>query len=149
MVLIESAPFARKRGVEIVLPEAPPVSCVMRADPSQITRALRALVHNAIKFSPAGSTVTVELQAKQDRLEVRIADEGCGMDKNEVETLLQPFEQGEKHLARRHEGLGLGLGLAKGLLELQGGCLTVQSAPGRGTIVVVHFPRAVAASRCA
>jgi signal transduction histidine kinase len=149
MVLIESAPYARKRGVEISFPEVPPVACVLRADPSQLTRALRALVHNAIKFSPAGSTVTVELQAKQDRLEVRIADEGCGMAKNELETLLQPFEQGEKHLARRHEGLGLGLGLAKGLLELQDGCLTVQSAPGRGTIVVVHLPRAVAASRCA
>ena len=72
----------------------------------------------------------------------RVIDQGIGMSPEEVVKALQPFQQIDSSLARRYEGTGLGLTLTKSLVELHGGALKIDSAPGQGTTVTATFPAA-------
>jgi signal transduction histidine kinase len=139
----DNAEFARARSVSLNFARPEPSPFALRADPRQLGRAIACLLQNAIKFSQTSSEVEISLAAKADRLELRIADRGCGFAFEQVDRLLEPFSQADGHLTRRHEGLGLGLGLAKGLLELQGAYMSISSAHGQGTNVVIHFPTKV------
>lgn len=138
--LSDNAEFARTKGVSLNCHLPPQEAFGLRADPHQLARAVQCLLQNAIKFSKSGTEVDISLTAIPDRLELRIVDHGCGFSNGEVDRLLEPFSQADGHLNRRHEGLGLGLGLAKGLLELQGAYMSISSVQGRGTNVIIHFP---------
>src|SRR4051794_25950373 len=76
-----------------------------------------------------------------ERVAVNIGDTGIGMAPDEIPVALAPFEQIDNKLARRYQGTGLGLPLAKALVELQGGDLAISSEPGKGTLVRVSLRR--------
>jgi signal transduction histidine kinase len=96
------------------------------------------LLSNAVKFSGPGSTVTVRSEILADgRLNLSVADSYIGMARGEVPLALTPFRQINSGLQRRYEGTGLGLPIAKQLVELHGGELAIESAPGVGTTVSV------------
>ena len=105
---------------------------------------------NAVKFTPRGGTVTVSaaLTAKE-RLCIAVQDTGIGMTGPEIETALLPFRQVDSSHARKYPGTGLGLPLAKGLIELHGGTLDITSAPGAGTTMRVILPLRSARSAAA
>ncbi len=110
---------------------------------SEVTlrQAILNLLSNAILFTPADGSV--ELSARHgDRgeVEIRISDTGVGMTVAEIELALKPFSQVDSSLGRRYEGTGLGLPLARRLVELHGGDLWIESEPGRGTDVIVRLP---------
>ncbi len=109
-------------------------------DKRRVKQVLINLLSNAIKFTPAGGTI--ELSAHSDDRSVRITvnDTGIGIAPEELARVMVPFGQVDSEISRRHKGTGLGLPLAKRLVELQGGELTVASEPGRGTRVSVTFP---------
>jgi signal transduction histidine kinase len=87
--------------------------------------------------------VTVEATASGGRAEVSVRDTGVGMERGEVDRLFEPFAQAEQGLARTQGGLGLGLAVAKGLIELHGGSIEARSeGPGRGSEFVVSLPLA-------
>jgi signal transduction histidine kinase/ActR/RegA family two-component response regulator len=114
-------------------------------DPTRISQVLGNLLHNAAKFTPARGTVTVELASRGGCAELRVRDTGVGMRPEEVEHMFQPFAQAEQGLARMKGGLGLGLALSKGLVELHGGSLRGRSdGPGRGAEFLVLLPLAAA-----
>ena len=117
--------------------------CRTDADERKITQILLNLVSNAIKFTPAGGTVTVSAKESGDGLDIRVADSGIGMSDSDVELALSPFGQVDSVLNRQHTGRGLGLPLSKSPAELHGGYLKIESAPGEGTMVTVHLNRAV------
>jgi signal transduction histidine kinase len=99
------------------------------------------LLSNAIKFTPAGGRV--ELSADRDgrgRLNITIADTGIEIAQKDIARIQEPFEQVRASPRHDIEGTGLGLPLAKGQLELQGGKLHISSKLGRGTTVVATFP---------
>ena len=111
------------------------------ADPTRLKQILLNLLSNAIKFTPQGGAVTVTAKrgdAGELRFEVR--DTGIGMSADDIEIAFQPFGQVESDDARRYQGTGLGLPLARRLAELHGGFLEVESEPGRGTCVIVTLP---------
>ncbi|MBI4968501.1 MAG: PAS domain S-box protein [Rhodospirillales bacterium] len=113
----------------------------LRADPRRMKQILLNLLSNAVKFTPDGGTVT--MRARRDEagaMELSVADTGIGMDQAGIATALTKFGQVDSGLARRHEGTGLGLPLAQGLVELHGGTLTIASAKGVGTTVTVTLP---------
>jgi CheY-like chemotaxis protein/two-component sensor histidine kinase len=113
------------------------------ADPTRITQVLGNLLQNAVKFTPAGGSATVTLAAKGDHAEMRIRDTGVGMEPRAIERMFEPFVQAEMTLARTKGGLGLGLPLVKGLVELHGGTVAARSEGlGRGTEFVVRIPLA-------
>jgi signal transduction histidine kinase len=113
---------------------------VLRADEHRLRQILLNLLSNAIKFTPAGGRVTVSAQARAEGLAIAIADTGIGMTPEEIPVALNRFSQIDNRLSRRYEGAGLGLPLAKHLLELHGGTLKIESKRDAGTTVTIIFP---------
>lgn len=101
------------------------------------------LIGNALKFAPEASPVTVAAGLCADGgWAVRIADRGPGIPQNQLQHVQLPFVQGDNRLARRHEGSGLGLYLAKSFLELHDGRLSLSCPEDGGTVARAWLPPA-------
>jgi PAS domain S-box-containing protein len=119
----------------------PDVTVIVRIDMRKFTQVLVNLLSNALKFTPAGGSVTLSAaRAKDGSVLVQVIDTGIGIAAMDIETVLAPFGQVESAFSRRHHGTGLGLPLAKSLAELHDGTLTVESVEGEGTTVTVSLP---------
>lgn len=114
----------------------------VRADARGLRTLLANLIQNALIFSAERSRVTVAAHRVGDQVEIRIRDEGPGLDPDDIPRLLRPFEQGGNALTRRSEGAGLGLPIALLLCEAMGGSLDFHSVPGTGLTVLVVLPAA-------
>lgn len=113
---------------------------MLRADQVRLRQILVNLGSNAIKFTPSGGRVDITASHGPDGIAVTIADNGIGMAPEQVPTALERFGQIDSRLSRKYEGTGLGLPLAKSLVELHGGMLKIDSALGSGTTITVSFP---------
>jgi signal transduction histidine kinase len=138
------AAMADAAGVALVvaLPDGLPLIC---SDALRLRQILLNLMSNAVKFTPAGGSVRVSAAVAGDDLVVAVADTGIGMRPEDIALALEPFRQlghdGDPFV-RRFDGTGLGLPLAKALVELQGGTLDIESAVDAGTIVRIRLPLA-------
>lgn len=111
------------------------------ADPTRMTQVLTNLLHNAAKFTPGGRAVLVSLSVAEGRARLAVRDQGIGIEPELLEVMFQPFAQGQRGLARDRGGLGLGLALVKGLVDLHGGAVTAESrGPDLGSEFVVSLP---------
>jgi len=133
----------RARDADVAL-EGPEEGCglTIRADATKLKQVVINLLNNAVKFTPAGGQVTLAcgIDADGDIL-LRVDDTGIGMRPEDIEIALLPFGQIESAGARKYQGTGLGLPLAKALAEIHGGSLTVSSEVEKGTTVEVRLPR--------
>lgn len=130
---------AEKTNVKLRTRLAPGLPPVL-GDALRLRQVLVNLISNAVKFTPGG---TVEIAAQIDAagaLRLDVCDTGIGMDEAGIEQALKPFGQVDNGLSRQFEGTGLGLPLAKSLVELHGGMLSVASERGVGTMVSVVLP---------
>jgi two-component system cell cycle sensor histidine kinase PleC len=118
----------------------------VRGDAAKLRKVFSNLIGNALKFTPPGGSVTVEARALEGEAVVRIRDTGLGMSKEEIDVALTPFGQVDASRSRWREGAGLGLPIARALVQLHGGRLEIRSAKSLGTEVVVRLPAAVPAS---
>jgi signal transduction histidine kinase len=142
-VIAEFRPGAEGRGVsiEVSAPAELPAAC----DERRVSQVLRALLDNAVKFSPVGGTVTVGLTAETrgdgdgEDVVVTIADEGPGILPDELDRVFERFFRGNG--GSHKSGTGLGLSIAKDMVELMGGTLTVRSDRGAGSAFTVRMPR--------
>jgi len=114
----------------------------LRCDERALKQVLLNLLSNAVKFTPAGGTVTTRVRRVPDGLALSVADTGVGMSAADIEVALAAFGQIDSKLSRQHQGTGLGLPISKSLIELHGGALTIESTPGKGTIMTATFPAA-------
>ena len=130
---------ARKAGVQIDCQVSPRLPC-LRADRRRIQQVLINLLSNAIKFTPAGGNIVVSASANESGMTISVKDTGIGMSREDIPKAFERFRQIENSLSRKYEGAGLGLPLARDLIELHGGCLTLESEQGEGTTVVISFP---------
>jgi signal transduction histidine kinase len=136
-------PKAQKAG--LALHTDVPDDLEVVADAVFLKRIMLNLLANAVKFTPNG-TVTVAAQrlaASPDQpeiVELVVTDTGIGMTADEIKIAMTPFRQVDGSLSRKHEGTGLGLPLAKSLIELHGGTLTIESKPDAGTTARIHLP---------
>ncbi len=123
-----------------------PDPIVVHGDPLRIKQILLNLLSNAIKFTPSGGEVVILAERTADGgLVLSVRDSGIGMTPEEMELALTPFGQVDTNpYVRGQEGTGLGLPIAKRLAELHGATLGLNSTPGIGTVVSIHFP----ANRC-
>jgi signal transduction histidine kinase len=111
------------------------------ADERMVRQIVINLVGNAIKFTPQGGQVLLSgAPATDGGYALCVRDTGVGMTESEIAVALTPFGQNHGKMASRREGTGLGLPLAKAMIELHGGGLTVESQPNRGTSVTLIFP---------
>ena len=138
--IIESA--AKKSGVEIhcTLPE---VAVLVSADDRSIRQIALNLLANAVKFTPKGGDITVDVRALGAMSEFTVTDTGIGIAKEHAETVFELFRQVDSSISRRHEGTGLGLAISKRLVEMHGGTITLESEVAVGTSVRVCLPTAV------
>ena len=113
----------------------------LMADRTRLTEILLNLLSNAIKFTELGGAIEVLVRRTEEGgAAFVVRDNGRGMTEDEIEIALERFGQVDGGLARRHEGSGLGLPLARKLAELHGGSLTLKSEKGRGTTATVILP---------
>jgi len=132
-------------GAEIVLtsilPTAPDALPLVLADRRRLGQVLHQLLSNALKFTPAGGVVTVAAHRAAEELVLSIADTGIGIAETDLVRVFDPFTQVDATLARRFPGAGLGLYLARALVESHGGVLRLASRQGHGTTAEVRLPR--------
>jgi len=110
------------------------------ADGRLLRQILINLLSNAVKFTPSDGRIEVTGALDADGVLLRIADDGIGINSRDLDKILRPFEQADNRLSREYEGIGLGLPLAKSFVELHGGRLDIESAPGVGTTVSIRLP---------
>jgi len=111
-----------------------------RADRDRLSQILINIVDNAVKFTPEGGTITVEIFRAEGEMVIRITDTGIGIPKGEIPKLGQRFYRVDKARSRQLGGTGLGLSIVKHLVEAHRGRMLIESDPGQGTSVSLHFP---------
>ena len=126
------AAAARGKGIGLAVLADPAAPATVATDAARLEQILRALLDNAVRYTPAGGDVTVRLRAGAG-LTLDVTDTGPGIPPDRLDQLFLPFRPLDAGGAGRTVGLGLGLATARRLAELLGGALTVASAPGRGT----------------
>jgi signal transduction histidine kinase len=158
-VLTTVTPNARKKGVTVTIDDdkAP---CELRCDPDRLRQVFINLADNAIKFTPAGGTITLEARTVQgsDGAEegsgfavlapahtdviVRVIDTGIGIPHRLRERVFDPFYQVDSSSTREHGGAGLGLAIVRRIVEAHGGTISIEDNQPQGTIFVVKLPSA-------
>ncbi|WER49216.1 CHASE2 and HATPase_c domain-containing protein [Cupriavidus sp. WKF15] len=131
--------LASARGVplNVDLPDDP---AVIRAEPALLARAIANLVSNAVKFSPRGAAVTVTLRAEPGGYAIAVTDQGPGIPLAQQQRLFEPFARLHEHDPGAPAGSGLGLVLAKTVVERHGGSIRVASDAGAGATFTLHLP---------
>ncbi len=135
-----SAPVLEKRAaaVETALPPAP---VMVRGDPLRLTQVLCNLLTNAAKFTPPDMPIRIALEADGQEARITVADEGIGIPPALLARVFERFVQGEQALQRASGGLGLGLAIARSLVELHGGAIEADSdGVGSGSRFTVRLP---------
>jgi len=160
MTLME--PYAAEKGVRLKTLLAAPKSgeggniqhstpnIELNVDGRAILQALVNLIDNAIKHSPKGETVTVEIEIQKQKAESRnsdcdvvcvsVSDHGPGIPAAEHEKIFERFYRLGSELRRETQGVGIGLSIVKHIVEAHGGCVTVQSEPGKGSRFTIELP---------
>ncbi|MBN8902630.1 MAG: PAS domain-containing sensor histidine kinase, partial [Rhodospirillales bacterium] len=118
---------------------------VLRADEQRLQQVMTHLLSNAVKFTNAGGTITVGAETEADGgLLITVRDTGIGIPEAELEHVFEPFTQVEDSHARRFQGAGIGLYVARALVLGHGGSLVLKSRPNEGTTAELRLPHTLA-----
>ncbi|MGK2951553.1 MAG: PAS domain S-box protein, partial [Thiobacillus sp.] len=129
---------AKKHQIAVGLPEQ---AVHLEGDPVRLAQVLLNLLDNAVKYTPEGGRITLEASLAGQLIELKVSDNGIGIPAQLLPRVFDLFQQGERTLDRSQGGLGIGLTLAKGLVEMHGGQLEVHSAgAGEGSVFTVWLP---------
>lgn len=131
----------KKSGVRFVWRVAPELP-LLRTDPRKLEIIIESVLSNAVKFTDQGQ-ITVDVRARDNGVEISIADTGIGIPSTMLPVIFELFRQGDSSMTRRHGGVGLGLYRAKRLIELLGGGITVESEAGHGATFRIWAPTLV------
>jgi signal transduction histidine kinase len=130
-------------ALRLVLPDAP---VLVRADAARLEQVLHNLVSNALKYSPAGSRVDVDVRREGGEALLVVTDQGIGISEQEKRLLFAPFQRAG-NARQRAPGVGLGLSVARRIVEAHGGRIEVDSRPGVGSAFRVRLPLAPVEAR--
>ncbi|MGC8838212.1 MAG: ATP-binding response regulator [Anaerolineae bacterium] len=140
-VIRDFRPLADSKSLRLEA-EVQPGLLPIQTDRKKLHLVVANLVSNAVKFTPEGGQVKVRAfrDEAEEALVVEVQDTGIGIPAEEQERIFQPFYQVGSSLTRRHEGMGLGLSIVKGMLALLGGTVSVESQVGQGSTFRVRIP---------
>jgi len=124
--------LAENRKITLLL-ELPGSDMVVEGDMDKIGIALRNLIQNALSFTNEGGKIKVKGEQVPGYIKITVMDNGIGIPPDELDKIFTRFYQVEKHLTRKHGGVGLGLSIAKEMVELHGGTISVESVEGMGS----------------
>ncbi|GLH72969.1 hypothetical protein GETHLI_14710 [Geothrix limicola] len=143
-VVQENETYADSKGIRLIYLETFAAECWGQMDQLRISQAMDNLVNNAIKYSPFGSTVRVELGLRivdgQDRVHIEVRDQGPGLNPEDMEQVFGPFQRLSARPTGGEYSTGLGLSIVKQMVELHGGWVWVESGPGQGAAFIVELP---------
>jgi signal transduction histidine kinase len=140
-VVRRTEPMARERGVALSIRAREP-GPIVEADPDRLQQVLLILLDNAIKHTPAGGRVAVEVAAGDGRASIEVADTGSGIAPEHLPRIFERFYRADVARSREAGGTGLGLAIAKSLVDAHGGTLDLASTPGTGTRATIRLPTA-------
>jgi signal transduction histidine kinase len=130
---------AARHGLKLEVTVDPRLGEV-KGEERKVKQVLLNLLSNAVKFTPEGGKISIAAHLKDGMAEVSVADTGVGIAQEDQEAIFEEFRQVGTDYARKREGTGLGLALARRLVELHGGKLWVQSEPGQGSTFTFTLP---------
>ncbi|HDR7573848.1 TPA: ATP-binding protein, partial [Bacillus mobilis] len=110
------------------------------ADQESMSQVWINLIHNSIKFTPSGGTITIHLQKHEKFVEIRICDTGIGITEEQKQHIFERFYKADSSRNRTYGGSGLGLAIVKKVLDLHQGEIKVESEEGKGTEFIVCIP---------
>jgi signal transduction histidine kinase len=128
---------AKQQTVTVHLPSSP---ITLLADVGMIEVVINNLLSNAIKFTPEGGHIEVTLEQRNDEVWITVSDDGIGIPKDKLDRIFTRFYQVEDHMRRHYEGLGLGLAIAKELVELHNGRIWIENKQPQGSKFFVVLP---------
>ncbi|MBU0664628.1 MAG: PAS domain S-box protein [Proteobacteria bacterium] len=131
---------AEAKGLQIEVEVAAEISEI-HGDEGKVRDVVMVLLSNAVKFSPAGETVRVIVRQGADQVEICVVDTGPGIAREDQDRLFQPFTQLDSTFTKKHGGTGMGLYLARKLVEVHGGRIWVESAIGAGSKFCFTLPQ--------
>lgn len=136
--VMEKLPFARERGVkiEMKLQDMPEVE----VDSAYLTYAIKEIIDNSIKFNRRGGRVKVSSYVEDGNVLIAVEDTGIGISEENLDRIFEPFYQEDSSSTRKYSGLGLGLTLAKRIVELHNGSIAVKSGQGEGSYFKIIIP---------
>lgn len=130
---------AAQAGIELVVDVAAGLPALF-ADSARLHQVLANLVGNAVKFTPRGGRITISAKASSEAIEIAVTDSGLGIARDSLPRVFDRFWQAEDVLTRKSGGSGLGLSIARDLVEAHAGTLTVESELGKGSRFTVRLP---------
>jgi signal transduction histidine kinase len=136
----QTSASAARRGVDLSLhlPDAP---IRIRHDPQRIGQVVANLVGNAVKFTPRGGSVSVDVAPSADGARIQVVDTGVGIESAELPHIFERFYRGSRANEARSSGSGLGLAIVRSIVEMHGGSVAVESRVGSGSRFTVDLPR--------
>jgi signal transduction histidine kinase/ActR/RegA family two-component response regulator len=142
-------PSARRHKVELVF-ATPERKVIVDADPVRVDQIVTNIVTNAIKYTPEGGHVRVDMGEEGEEAWIRVVDDGVGIAPDGIGSIFELFAQAENAIGRAQGGMGIGLALVRNLAELHDGTVTAKSdGVGKGSEFVVRLPLAAAEQRAA
>jgi signal transduction histidine kinase len=134
------APLIRNRSQHLTL-DIPDEVPVVDGDPVRLVQIFSNLLNNAVKYTPTGGKITFSAEQQGDRVVLRVADDGCGIAAEALPHIFNLFAQEGRSLGHADGGLGIGLSIVRGMVEMHGGAITANSrGPGEGSEFVVTLP---------
>ncbi len=130
---------AQSHGIKLKLEVTPPLDTIV-ADERKVKQVVVNLLANAVKFTPDGGTIHLRADGENGQIRLRIQDTGIGIAAEDQARIFEEFQQASHQGERSREGTGLGLSLSKRMVELHGGTISVDSAPGKGSTFTVALP---------
>lgn len=125
---------------EIIVPYPKDLTIPVRVDKVRIRQIITNLIGNAVKYTPPGKRIWVDISQSDEYALVRIADEGIGIPKGETDLVFRPFYRATNSVCVSKEGLGLGLYICRQLARRHGGDLWAEERPGGGTVMNLRLP---------
>jgi signal transduction histidine kinase len=145
---VQSAqPEANRKRVMLAVSAEPNADLTMDGDGVRLLQVLGNLINNGVRYTPPGGSVEVRLSRSGSAARIEVRDTGVGIEEHDLPFVFDRFWQSDHSPARAHHGLGLGLTIARQLIELHGGAIVAHSdGPGRGARFEIVLPLAAAAS---
>ena len=114
----------------------------LKADPERLSQVISNLLQNALAYSPRGGSITLEAKREGEEVVVSVSDQGPGIDREELPMIFERFYRTERSRTRESGGSGLGLSIARSLVDAQGGRMWAESERGKGTTILFTLPQA-------
>jgi signal transduction histidine kinase/CheY-like chemotaxis protein/CHASE3 domain sensor protein len=133
-------PVANDKKLGFIVKIGPECPATIETDMQRLEQVLKNLLSNAFKFTEAGEVALSLRRSKDDRISFSVSDTGIGIGEEQQRSVFEAFHQADSTISRKYGGTGLGLSISRELVRLLGGTISLESAPGKGSVFTITIP---------